>query len=280
MKLYYYQDPIGNFGDDLNPWLWPKLIPSAFDKDDGLLFIGIGSLLNQKIPVLPFKVVFGSGVGTAGVKTEKLPLIDSRWRFFCVRGPLSAQALGLDSKLAITDSAVLIRLVELPKEPKCFDLSFMPHHRSVRRTNWRLYCNAAGINYIDPSGNIEETLRNIQRSEVVLTEAMHGAIVADALRIPWIPIQLYDHILEFKWQDWCKSLGIDYKPVTLGHHIPLLTRDLKSRLRRKISPIFIAMGLRKLLENVEPSLSSDSAIELATLQLQEKLERLKADYFT
>jgi succinoglycan biosynthesis protein ExoV len=275
MKLYYYQDTIGNFGDDLNPWLWPKLIPGIFNEDDGLLFIGIGTLLSRKVPALPLKkVVFGSGVGSA-----PLPLIDSKWRFLCVRGPLSAQALGLDSKLAITDSAVLIRLVELPKESKCFDLSFMPHHRSVRRTNWRLYCKVAGINYIDPGGKICEILRDIQRSKVVVTEAMHGAIVADALRIPWIPIQLYDHILEFKWHDWCKSLGIDYKPVVVNR-IPLLRRDIKSRLKRKISPIFMAMGLRKLIGNVEPNLSSDFAIELATSQLQEKLERLKSDYFT
>ena len=34
MKLYYYKAPLGNFGDDLNPWLWPRLLPDIFD-DDG-----------------------------------------------------------------------------------------------------------------------------------------------------------------------------------------------------------------------------------------------------
>ncbi len=28
MKLYYYKDVIGNFGDDLNSWLWDALIPN------------------------------------------------------------------------------------------------------------------------------------------------------------------------------------------------------------------------------------------------------------
>lgn len=27
MKLYYYRDDVFNFGDDLNAWLWPKLLP-------------------------------------------------------------------------------------------------------------------------------------------------------------------------------------------------------------------------------------------------------------
>jgi hypothetical protein len=36
MKLYYYQDSKGvkNFGDDLNPWLWSKLIPDVLDDDE------------------------------------------------------------------------------------------------------------------------------------------------------------------------------------------------------------------------------------------------------
>jgi succinoglycan biosynthesis protein ExoV len=279
MKLYYYQDSVGNFGDDLNPWLWPQLLPGAFDRDDGVLFVGIGSLLSQKIPTPPLKVVFGTGVGAAGVGAGQLPSIDSRWRFGCVRGPLSAQALGLESKLAITDSAALIRTIALPKESKCFDLSFMPHHKSARSANWKLYCKLAGINYIDPSASVHETLQSIQRSKIVLAEAMHGAIVSDALRVPWIPIRLYDHILEFKWQDWCQSLGLAYKPVTLNSALSL-EKTFSSRLRRKVDPFFVAMGLRKLIKNVEPTLSSDYAIELATTRLQEELERLKADYFS
>lgn len=67
MNLYYYQDSVGNFGDDLNVWLWPKLLPGLFDQDDGLLFVGIGSFLRYKVPVSPFKIVFGSGVGSAAI---------------------------------------------------------------------------------------------------------------------------------------------------------------------------------------------------------------------
>ena len=29
MKLCYYHDNEGNFGDDLNAWLWPKLLPGV-----------------------------------------------------------------------------------------------------------------------------------------------------------------------------------------------------------------------------------------------------------
>ncbi len=53
------------------------------------------------------------------------------------------------------------------------------------------------------------------RSKFVIAEAMHGAIVADALRIPWVPVKAYSHILDFKWQDWAESLALNYQPETL-----------------------------------------------------------------
>jgi hypothetical protein len=30
MKLYY-ETPEQNFGDDLNPWLWPRVFPKALE---------------------------------------------------------------------------------------------------------------------------------------------------------------------------------------------------------------------------------------------------------
>ena len=103
MKLYYYQDAAGNFGDDLNPWLWYGMAPELFDQDDSSLLVGIGTLINNKVPAQPRKLVFGSGVGYNGA-----PQVDANWKFYCVRGPLSAHTLGLDPSLALTDPAVYL----------------------------------------------------------------------------------------------------------------------------------------------------------------------------
>ncbi len=91
MQLHYYRDGIGNFGDDLNAWLWPRLIPDLLDDNPDTLFLGIGTLLNNRLPSRPRKVVFGTGAGYG----ESLPSLDERWRIYCVRGPLTAMALGL-----------------------------------------------------------------------------------------------------------------------------------------------------------------------------------------
>ncbi len=185
MKLYYYQE-VENFGDVLNGWLWPQLLPGILDQDERSIFVGIGTLLNDLLPRKPMKVIFGAGVGYGG----GLPVIDETWKIYCVRGPLSAQALGLDRNLAITDPAILLRTIDLPLKEKRYRASFIPHWESTAYWDWQKLCGDAGVHFIHPMSPLESILSDIQRSELVVTEAMHGAVIADAMRVPWVPLRL------------------------------------------------------------------------------------------
>ena len=75
MKLYYYQKTCGNFGDDLNLWLWKKIFPDAFDEDDKKVFFGIGTIINDRIydraPNADRIIIFSSGVGSGHPRVEK-----------------------------------------------------------------------------------------------------------------------------------------------------------------------------------------------------------------
>lgn len=234
MKLYYYKHASGNFGDDLNPWIWETLAPELFDDDDSQVLVGIGTLINDKAPAKPLKLVFGSGVGYNGA-----PQIDESWRFLCVRGPRSAQYLNLDPTLAISDPAVLLTQVAGPAPQKTGKVVFMPHHGSLRNADWRPVCAQAGIDFLDPSDDARETVRRIREARLVIAEAMHAAIVADAFRVPWLPVSCYDHILDFKWRDWTESLGLDYQPTTLPslwdveRHLPFANRA-KGKIKRVV----------------------------------------------
>lgn len=300
MKIYYYGE-YQNFGDILNTWLWPKLLPNTFDEDSSTIFVGIGTLLNDLVPVDPFKVVFGAGVGYG----KDLPQIDQNWKIYCVRGPLSAQVLELDSSLAITDAAALLRKVDLPLKQEHYPASFMPHWQSAH-WNWKLICGQVGLNYIDPTAEIEQVLQAIQCSDLVIAEAMHGAIVADALRVPWIPVQANKWILEFKWHDWCQSLDLEYHPVRLprlyseASGISILRNKLKStgldhkalahpiefgarhtlKMVNSVLASQMVRSLKNILKNPTPSLSSDQAINSVTSRLEEQLEQFKSDYIS
>lgn len=296
MKLFYFRFPngISNFGDNINPWIWEQLLPGVFDQDKTTTFVGIGSLLNEYIPKAQKTVVFGSGVGYG----KSLPKIDESWKIYCLRGQLSAKALGVGSELVVTDSAVLVRRLYKQANTKVNRFAYIPHidNAILGDMDWKLICEQAGIAYIDPRWPIEQVLSAIMQTEVLLAEAMHGAIVADALRVPWIPIFTTTRVFPFKWHDWCSSIDIECQPRYVMPDKKLYPPGpgVRSRLRHSINcakqaPVRflktfwedkynkIAIQLADIAKTSKPTLSQEYRIEQLTVELEERLEQFKQD---
>lgn len=283
MKLFYYRDPVlRNFGDDLNPWLWEKLLPGQLDDGSDCLLVGIGTILNDRLPNARKTAVFGSGVGYG----NGLPKVDESWTIYCVRGPLSAERLGIDKAKAITDSALLLRLVGLPKAKVRYGKAYMPHAVEAQRggKTWQQICEDLDVVYLDPRWPIEKVLNAIAQCEVLYTEAMHGAIVADALRVPWVPVSTSFDILPFKWQDWCLSVDLEYEPQVVDP--PLFRRGIRdapggcslgTQLQYRLKAHLTARQFQKMLRRAKPILSDDTTLDRLTEQLEHRLEQLRDD---
>jgi hypothetical protein len=291
MKMYYYRGRRPNFGDVLNEWLWPQLLPDFFDSDDSALFLGIGSILYDFLPPTARKVVFGAGY--AGYTA--VPRIDNRWGFYFVRGPLTARTLGLDPSLAVGDAAILVRSCAVNRPAKKHRASFIPHWESATDGDWQDVSARAGLHYIDPCGDVERVIADILASEVVITEAMHGAIVADALRVPWIPVRPVQAPNRGKWLDWASALDVDLRPQPLApsngleYAISLAAsskprvqalRDRGQRLRRVGRGVFRRRATKSLIAASKGPLhlSTDTAIERAHTRMLYQLERLRRDF--
>ncbi|MFN9674431.1 MAG: hypothetical protein ACK552_18435, partial [Microcystis sp.] len=134
-------------------------------------FVGIGSLINNGLPQKTRYarkiVIFGTGVGYG----KGVPKIDESYTIYCVRGLLSAQALGISEKLAITDGAVLIRQVFSNQAPKKYRFSYMPHYELAGK-GWETVCQKLGFGYIDPRWSVEQVLSSISETEILLAEAL------------------------------------------------------------------------------------------------------------
>ena len=209
MRLFYWQGPSGNFGDDLNLWYWDRFLADWRSWDEDCTLIGVGSILNTRIlPESARYLVLGSGSGFG-----ELPDVAdaSRWDVRFVRGPMTARNLGLDATASATDPAAMIsRLPDFASAERS-GTAFIPHCHSdaSRFYAWPRICEAAGLAYISPRADSATVIRAIGRAERVITESMHGAIMADAFRIPWLPVAQLDTFNYFKWQDWAASLKLD-----------------------------------------------------------------------
>jgi succinoglycan biosynthesis protein ExoV len=240
MEIFYYRDPKRNFGDDLNRVLWSHVLPRRMLEADDVVLIGIGSILSEEWAgrfSRSKKKVIVLGTGTS----YDLPPSDmSDWSILAVRGPLTAAVIGMPEK-AVTDGAILLAdapgLIGQPQQRN--DIVFMPHYHSLRRwSHWESIAAAAGMRMVTPRQPVGDILKAFAKARLVVTEAMHGAIVADTLRIPWIPIVILPTVDEFKWRDWCQSMELPFAPQSL----PAGSAD-DAMLYRKLNAILAQAGV-------------------------------------
>lgn len=287
MKLTYFRgEP--NFGDGINAFLWDSLLPSGFlDDDEDDLFLGVGSIIWDNFPGRSIKHVIGSGYGGY---TAKPDVTQDDWTIAWVRGPLTARILGIDPSLAITDAAVLLREVDLPAPVPDAGIAFMPHFESIKRGNWAEVCALAGFTFLDPREDPLQLIAQIKGARLLITEAMHGAIVADALRIPFVPITPAHPSHRVKWLDWSQSVGLDLRP---SGTVPSTLRELYVKTtglrgqgqtsraildHKLLSPAHgymthkAAAKLTTIARLADPCLSDDGTIEQVTARCLEALD--------
>lgn len=232
MRLGYFKSPLGNVGDDLNLWLFTKLFgASTFSEDSNNVLIGIGSILDSRWSKFDKKVVFGSGARGY----DELPNIDDDWDIKFVRGPLTKKAISsMVSVKYLTDPAILIsdfyNSISKPKK-----VGLIPYYKADLNF-WAEIASELGMELISPTCSVEEFSKAICECEFIITEAMHGAIFSDSLRIPWYSFSQVTIFKEaethsFKWRDWCLSMNMEYEDCVF----PQIWRDdgfIKSTLKK------------------------------------------------
>jgi succinoglycan biosynthesis protein ExoV len=204
MRLIYFAGH-GNFGDELNDLLWPRLAPDLFEEADRTGFLGIGTIIGMPTPNCDRLHVFSSGVGY-----DRLSDWNVARRIWCVRGPLTARLLEVDTGRILTDGAILTPCVvtDAGTKPTKTTISVMPHWESLHYPGWHEACALAGFRLISPIGEPETVIRALQQTHLLITESLHGAIIADTYGIPWIPMRTSRNFSVFKWMDWCLSMQV------------------------------------------------------------------------
>ncbi len=232
MKIHQIGNVNGNFGDELNGWMWRELYPELFDghsdgdDDGGIDFIGIGTILDRHLPTRGLNVVLGSGTGYA--PPPDIRANPAQWCVYGVRGPLTAELLDLPREAVLTDPAIL--LAEHPRwraarreagNGESGNVIFVPHWKSIRFGQWQAACELAQIEFVDPCGDARTVIDRIASARLVVAESMHAAIIADALRVPWVPVVLSREVAPFKWVDWAATVGLEYTPLLLSPSSPV-----------------------------------------------------------
>lgn len=293
MRCLYWDKSI-NLGDTANQWLWRRLRPDLFASDAGGYLAGIGTLLFHQAFFREVRntrdriVVFGTGYRKSDPKLQ-VPMDPDRLDIRFVRGPLTARALQIDpEQYAITDAAYCLLLDPIIDELRClprlYDITVIPHTSSKKRVFWSWLTRMPGVNVLLPNDarGVEYMLSVIAQSRLVVAEAMHGAIFADMLRVPWVRFSKLsafgddDALSQFKWLDWLLTIGKGDCPAVecyrgRGNQIGKF-RQLLEIPSRTLS---IAKRLREIRAGNQTShLSDEHVLNRLTVKLAQQVQHL------
>jgi succinoglycan biosynthesis protein ExoV len=315
LRLYVWRGASRNFGDELNDLLWPRLLPGLVDcrpvevgaVDDGRgdeagageagtgLFLGIGSVLDARHAAGRRKIVAGAGFGGY----QRPASLDGSWEIYWVRGPRTACQLGLPAGFGLGDPASLLPLAYPVARQDSGAIGFMPHFESLARGAWPAAAAAAGVTLIDPRGPPCLILRQIAGCRVLLSEALHGVIVADALRVPWVALTPVAPIHRAKWQDWAESVDLTVRfqalpAASLGEYVettfPVRRRAARvgvayavavaNRIDRRAACLGRAAASLRRASASAPQLSDWRALGRAQERMLNRLHTLRAGRVT
>lgn len=309
VKLYSYDVPGGNFGDDLNHLIWDALLPGWRVWAPEVTLVGVGTLLGEGGPPPGRKLVLGSGTGYGA-----LPDVsdEAEWDMRAVRGPLTAMRLGLPPERATVDPAALLPETDgfRPEDLAAFgggapgEVLFVPHHTSVGRFDWEAICAEAGVGYQTPKDEVRAVVGRLSRARAVVAESMHAAIVADAYGVPWRAVAVTRGFNRFKWEDWARSIEMDapragrfFEPLRRAQDAVLALRGRRGSgggrnggagareggegaLMRRLGPALRPFAVRRLRAEARGpfALSDRGAAAKACARLRAALDAARADY--
>jgi len=283
MNLYYFKNTkYSNFGDELNDILFNKLFSKEFNshKNKNIDFYGIGSIIDNRISTKRKSVFFGTGIRDV-TKTYNTTNFDIRF----VRGPITSNILGFKGKKVIADAAyALLNTPELlPTKPhkKKFKFSLMPHYKQMNKVNWHKIEKITNIHIIDPRKDCFHIMDEIASTEKLLTIAMHGAIVADILRVPWLRMKMeaidseIPLVTEIKWTDFLIPLNLKDAYIKINNY---QTFKKSKSIIRILFLIELILKLIKSKKNIEFQLSSPVILEKIKLLINKEIKSFKKDY--
>lgn len=278
MQVYSFDTISGNFGDDLNHLIWPAVAPALLRSNVVGTLIGIGSVLCQEFAgsVPGPKIVCGAGYAYGK------PLHGcSGMRMLWVRGPLTSSKLGLDRHFSLLDGAYLVREIASasPSQRLGRIVGFMPHHESRHGVCWEQLCSSAGIRFLDPTAPTAKTLAELGECSLVVSEAMHGCIVADALGIPWVASRVFPGVNRLKWEDWTRSLKLPYRPFC-GPGCNLSIHLMRHRPVRMIAASLFVKKLARQLGDLAPMRSDEVHIGPLYREMKRRLTEIESQLGT
>lgn len=205
-----------NWGDDINFSFLPELFDFNFEfiiANKNLNepnYACIGSIINDNF-ITKNTVIWG-----AGIDSESTNLTIKPKEVLAVRGPLTRKKLlelNIECPEVYGDPALLIHKFYKPDIDKQYKLGIIPHFSNLNDKNLINLKNPQIkiLNLKHYNSNWKNIVDDILKCEYIISESLHGIILAEQFNIPNIWINIKDTKEKnkgiFKYLDFYESIG-------------------------------------------------------------------------
>lgn len=208
LKLWWYRGKEHNFGDEIPPWLFDKMLnikqknPCDIKKENNVL-LSVGSIMRLSSANTE---VWGSGIRNIDQSD-----FSKAKKYHAVRGPFSRDQLlrlGHECPAVYGDPGLLLSKYYFPKISKKYSLGIIPHISEYSEIN-KIYGGKKGVSIIDLRTNdIEKVVDSILECESTVSTSLHGIITSAAYNIPtrWLKYSNRINGDDIKFYDFLASL--------------------------------------------------------------------------
>lgn len=207
-----------NWGDDINYYFFEhvtkkKVMSIPMTRDNiyipGNYYLLIGSIIS--FYNLTNKTIYGSGLIDPNAEIKGIPQ-----KIYSVRGPKTRDALiqrGINCPENYGDPALLLPVFYSPPKTEKKHGSVIVNMGTDPHMNQPLkeLCQSIKLEIISMTeyDNWTDIIDKIANSEFVISESLHGLIVAETYGIPNVWVEFKDHSegWDFKFQDYFMSIG-------------------------------------------------------------------------
>lgn len=196
-----------NFGDDLNPYLFQTLLQKEVFRDSKQQFhhiLGVGSILERANAK---SIVVGSGFIRPEGSFKEQPA-----QILAVRGELTQAKLGY-SNLLLGDPGIIVPSLLGIQSSNEVDLVVVPHVDFYQQV---VSIYGRRVRVVDPSKEFDQVIAEIASASVVISQSLHGLVMADGLGIPNLWVSPHGKMIggEFKFMDYYSTTQHAKAPIT------------------------------------------------------------------
>jgi succinoglycan biosynthesis protein ExoV len=259
-----------DFVDAIDAALWPRLLHD-FERTAATHDVhGVGAVLSRRSHALARRqLVLGAGADRRSAR------VDAQWNVAWVRGPRSARRLRLPEDRALADASLLLRHArpDLPwtTEPRG-DVVLMPRYAAASRGDVRRLAALVGAVPCDPASPLPEVVRAIAGARLLVTECVHGALLAELLNVPWRAFASSADVDACAWLDACDSFGLRWDPILLPAPLQSRIPGVGPFVRGVARRMLATTGLRPATDGLAQTRgATDADVERAAAVLERQI---------